>query len=566
MIKTWQAKKAADEEMADCLGKELNINTIIAKLLVQRGIEDFDTAKTYFRPSLEDLHDPFFMTDMDKAVSRLNDALFNEEHILIYGDYDVDGTTSVALVYNFLKEFYTNIDFYIPDRYSEGYGISTKGIDWADEHGYSLIVALDCGITAVDKVDYANEKSIDFIICDHHLPGDVLPNAAAVLDPKRRDCFYPYDGLSGCGVGFKLLQAFCIQNTIELEKLYNHLDLLAVSIASDIVPITDENRILAWYGLKKLNSAPSAGLKALIKIAGFKHDLDISNVVFGLGPRINAAGRINHAKASVDLLIADTEEAALQLATKLNINNKERREYDEAITAEALEMIAENKASFESKSTVLYHEKWHKGIVGIVASRCIEQYYKPTIILTESNGKATGSARSVEGFDVYEAIKSCAHLLEQFGGHKYAAGLTLPIENITAFQKQFELEVSKNITADQLVPKIKIDQEIDFKDIDFKLLNLLKQMGPFGPFNMQPVFITKNVVLKKEVRLLKELHLKLLVKQENEETVIDAIGFNLGQFAEKLDQPFKMAYTIEENNFMGNKSIQLNLKDIQIND
>ncbi|MFY0653318.1 MAG: single-stranded-DNA-specific exonuclease RecJ [Cyclobacteriaceae bacterium] len=561
MEKHWIISQAPEDTLTKELASSLNVNEIIGRLLIVRGIYSFDKAKHFFRPELSDLHDPFFIRDMDKAIARLNDAIFNEEKILIYGDYDVDGTTSVALVYSFLREFYEHLETYIPDRYSEGYGISEKGIDYAEESGVTLIVALDCGIRAVDKVKYAGEKGIDFIICDHHLPGDELPDAFALLDPKRKDCLYPYDELSGCGIGFKLLQAFCIQNTIEIERLYNYLDLVAVSIASDIVPITGENRTLAWFGLKKLNSEPVPGLKALSDVSGFKSTIDISNVVFGIGPRINAAGRIGHAKSAVELLVSKDEEKASEIAKKLNLNNIERREYDESITSEALEQIETLKT--DRKSNVLFNEHWHKGIIGIVASRCIEKYYKPTIILSESNGSATGSARSVEGYDIYNAISECSDLLDKYGGHKYAAGLTMPLENVSKFQERFEEVVSDTITEDILVPKVKIDAEIELSEIDFKLLNIIKQMGPFGPQNMQPVFVTHNVTLKNNERLLKDLHLKLFL-QQGDETAFDAIGFNMAQFSGKLDKPFSIAYSIEENNYMGNKSIQLMLKDIKI--
>lgn len=563
MIKEWKIPNKNDNPLISELVKSLNISPVICQLLVRRGINTFDKAKTFFRPEISSLHDPFYMKDMDKAVARLNDAIFNNEKILIYGDYDVDGTTSVALVYSFLREIYDNIDFYIPDRYSEGYGISKKGIDYAQESGASLIIALDCGIRAIRNINYANEKSIDFIICDHHLPGDELPNAVAVLDPKRKDCLYPYDELSGCGIGFKFLQGFCLQNTIELEQLYNYLDLVAVSIASDIVPMVGENRTLAWYGLKKLNSKPLPGFKALIDVSGFKNKLDITNVVFGIGPRINAAGRIGHAKSAVELLIAENDEQASTLAKNLNLNNIERKEYDESITIEALAQIEARGKTDETKSNVLYNDQWHKGIIGIVASRCIEKHYKPTIILTKSNGTATGSARSVEGFDIYEAISSCSHLLDQYGGHKYAAGLTMPLENVPAFQLEFESVVSSTITKDELIPKIKIDAEINFEEINFSLHNIIKQMGPFGPYNMQPVFATHNVRLKNKARVLKDLHLKLFVEQEGSEVSFDAIGFNLSEFSNKLDSPFSIAYTIEENNYMGNKNLQLVLKDIK---
>ncbi|MDP4680598.1 MAG: single-stranded-DNA-specific exonuclease RecJ [Cyclobacteriaceae bacterium] len=564
MLKQWVIQRDQDNSLINELSNALNVNTNIAQLLINRGINTFDKAKNYFRPEISSLHDPFFMKDMDKAIARLNDAIFKEEKILIYGDYDVDGTTSVALVFSFLREFYIKIDTYIPDRYSEGYGISIQGIDYAIENGISLVIALDCGIRAVDKVKYANDNSIDFIICDHHLPGDQLPAAIAILDPKRKDCLYPYSELSGCGIGFKLLQAFCLQNTIELEKLYEYLDLVAVSIASDIVPMIEENRTLAYYGLKKLNSKPIPGLKALIDVSGFKNNLDISNVVFGLGPRINAAGRIGHAKSAVELLISQNEDEASKLAKGLNINNIQRREYDESITLEALSQIESIDPGGLRKSNVLYNSEWHKGIIGIVASRCIEKHYKPTIILTESNGRATGSARSIDGFDIHEAISSCSHLLDQFGGHKYAAGLTLSLEKITDFQAMFEDVVEKTISDDQLIPKIKIDAELEFSDIDFGFYNIIKQMGPFGPQNMQPVFVTHNVILKNKIRILKERHLKMFVEQKDSNITLEAIGFNLSEFAEKLEEPFSISYTIEENNYLGNKTLQLVLKDIQI--
>lgn len=562
--KEWREVKLTDDQAIDAFANELNVDRIIARLLIQRGIDSFELAKEFFRPTLQSLHDPFFMTDMDKAITRLNDAIFNNERILIFGDYDVDGTTSVALMYNFLRELHDNLDAYVPDRYIEGYGISKKGIDYAETTGCTLIIALDCGITAVDEIDYANSKSIDFIICDHHLPGSQLPKACAVLDPKRKDCPYPYDQLSGCGVGFKLLQGFCIQNTIDLKRLYNYLDLVAVSIASDIVPITGENRVLAWFGLKKLNAQPIIGLKALIEIAGYKKEMDISDVVFGIGPRINAAGRISHAKSAVDLLTSQSFEDALLLSEKLNVNNKERKSYDESITHEALENIHQTPNYLQKKSTVLFNESWHKGIVGIVASRCIEKHYRPTIILTESNKKATGSARSVDGFDIYTAISTCSDLLDNFGGHRHAAGLTLELNKVDEFVERFESAVSELITSEMLVPKIKIDAEIELEEVDYSLYNILKQMGPFGPGNMQPVFRANNVVVRNKVRVLKDAHLKLFIGQPGSSASFDVIGFGLSEFATSLDDPFDIAFTIEENNYMGNRALQLNLKDIKI--
>jgi len=564
MEKTWVFKAAPEEKKIRQLQGDLNINLHLSTLLVQRGVEQYDQAKSFFRPSLATLHDPFEMKGMDIAINRLNEAIFNKEKILIYGDYDVDGTTSVALVYNFLKKIYSNISTYIPDRYTEGYGISKKGVEWAKEIGATLVIALDCGIRANDSIAYAREFNIDFIVCDHHLPGDELPAAVAILDPKQSDCKYPYDELSGCGIGFKMLQAFCIQNGNEIESLYEYLDLVCVSIASDIVPMTGENRILAFFGLKKLNHAPNPGLKALMEKAGMAGEIDISKVVFGIGPRINAAGRIEHAKNAVDLLTQDTKENALVYAEKLQLDNLERRAFDEAITKEALEMIRSDGRQHEKKSTVLYKKDWHKGIIGIVASRCIERYYKPTIILAESNNQVTGSARSVNGFDIYQAISKCERHLIQFGGHRHAAGLTMEIDQVKKFREAFEHAVAESIEPDQLEPKLEIDLEIDLEAIDFKFFGILKQMGPFGPQNMQPVFCTKKVVLKSDTRLLKDKHLKLFLAQSDQGKSFDAIGFNLGTFHRKLDEPFDIAYTIEENNYMGKKTIQLNLKDIRI--
>lgn len=562
MKKKWIYKDNPDEQLIQTLSKSINLNHTLAKILAQRGIESFDQARTFFRPSLKMLHDPFLMKDMDKAVNRLCDAVFNKEKILLYGDYDVDGTTSVSLMYLFLKQFTDQVEFYIPDRYSEGYGISEKGIDWAKDNGYYFIIALDCGIRANDRAIQAKKHGIDLIICDHHLPGDKLPNVLAVLDPKRSDCSYPFKELSGCGVGFKLLEAFCQQNTIDKEQLFQFLDLLAVSIASDLVPMVEENRTLAFYGLKKLNHSPSAGLKSLIKISGQKTALNISNVVFSLGPRINAAGRLSHAKESVNLLIGESEETTA-FAENLNTKNKERREFDQSITDEALKMISE--MSEKKKSTVLFKEDWHKGVIGIVASRCIEHYYRPTIILTESNGKATGSARSVDGFDVHTAISECEDLLEQFGGHKYAAGLTLSLDNVEAFQKKFEKVVSKRILPEQLIPAVRIDSEISLDDVSFKTINILAQMEPFGPQNLAPIFATKNVLLKSKPSIMKEVHMKGFLHEEGNNKMFEFIGFGLAQKAKKIKsgKPFHIAYHVEENNFRQQKSLILNIQDIR---
>lgn len=562
MEKKWIYLTDPDEQIIQDLSTSININPTLAKILAQRGIESFDQAKEYFRPSLSTLHDPFLMKDMDKAVNRLCDAVFNKEKILLYGDYDVDGTTSVSLMFLFLKQFTDQIDFYIPDRYTEGYGISEKGISWAGANDFQLIIALDCGIRANERAIQSKELGIDLIICDHHLPGDELPDAYALLDPKRKDCTYPFDELSGCGVGFKLLEAFCQQNTIEKERLFQFLDLLVVSIASDLVPIKDENRTLAFYGLRKLNHSPSAGLRSLIKVSGQKTALNISNIVFSLGPRINAAGRLSHAKESVNLLIGESGETE-DFADLLNTRNKDRREFDQSITEEALAMIAEMPVS--KTSTVLFKESWHKGVIGIVASRCIEHYYRPTIILTESNGKATGSARSVDGFDVHSAISECEDLLEQFGGHKYAAGLTLSLDKIEAFQEKFEKVVSDRITPEQLIPTVKVDSEVKLKDVNFKTNSILSQMEPFGPQNLAPIFGTKNVTVQSKPQVMKDAHIKGFLHEIEDDKMFEYIGFGLSEKAEEMvpGKVFQIAYHIEENNFRQQKSLLLNIQDIK---
>ncbi len=562
MEKKWIYLEEPDEQIIQDLSKSININPTLAKILAQRGIQSFDQAKKFFRPSLKTLHDPFLMKDMDEAVNRLCEAVFNEEKILLYGDYDVDGTTSVSLLYLFLKQFTSHLDFYIPDRYSEGYGISEKGINWAAENGFNLVIALDCGIRANDRALQSKNLGIDLIICDHHLPGDELPDAYAILDPKRSDCSYPFKELSGCGVGFKLLEAFCQQNTIDKEKLFQFLDLLAVSIASDLVPIIEENRTLAFYGLKKLNQSPSAGLKSLIEVSGQKSRFNISGVVFSLGPRINAAGRLAHAKESVNLLIGESGETA-EFADNLNARNKERKEFDQSITQQALDMIAQLPA--DKKSTVLFKETWHKGVIGIVASRCIEHYYRPTIILTESNGKATGSARSVDGFDVHSAITACEDLLEQFGGHKYAAGLTLELDKIEAFQEKFEKVVAERILPEQLIPAVTIDSEIELKDVNFKTNNILAQMEPFGPQNLAPVFGTKNVTVKTKPQVMKDAHIKGFLHEVGQDKMFEYVGFGLAEKAERIEpgKPFQVAFHLEENNFRQQKSLILNIQDIK---
>ncbi|KAA0990375.1 single-stranded-DNA-specific exonuclease RecJ [Dyadobacter aurulentus] len=547
------------------LAESLNVDPSLAALLVRRGIMDFEQSRTFFRPDLSQIHDPFLMKDMDAAVERLTKAIANGEKILIYGDYDVDGTTSVAVFYGFLRKIYANLDYYIPDRYEEGYGVSWQSIDWAEQNGFTLIVTLDCGIKSLDKVEAASEKGIDFIICDHHRPGNELPAAVAVLDPKREDCLYPYKELTGCGVGFKLLQAFCIQHHIDLESLYEYLDLLVVSIASDIVPITGENRIFAFYGLKRLNASPRTGIRALIQVAGINGALDITNVVFGLGPRINAAGRIKHAKEAVRLLLSELDEEALEFAMEINKHNSERRNFDSNITEQALFMIENDTWAATAKSTVLYKEDWHKGVIGIVASRCIERYHRPTIILTQSHGKAAGSARSVPGFDVYEAIEECADLLEQYGGHTFAAGLTLPLQNLEAFKSRFNEIVSNRILPDQLIPMINVDMLLHLETISPKFYNVLRQMGPFGPGNMTPVFESGYVTLVNRPSLMKEKHIKFDVKQGNSQ-IYTAIGFGMAHFYPDISmgRPFSICYCLEENNFRDKKTLQLSLKDIKL--
>ena len=563
MRKRWLYTKVSSRDKIEALSKSLTINSSLATILLQRGIADFDLAKKFFRPQLSQLHDPLLMKDMSAAVARLKSAIDQNEKILIYGDYDVDGTTAVALVYSYLISFYPNCDFYIPDRHVEGYGVSEAGIIWAKENGFTLIIALDLGVKAIDAVTMATEKKIDFIICDHHLPGVNIPNAIAVLDPKRTDCNYPFKELSGCGLGFKLMQAFAREFRKE-EELYEYLDLVAVSIASDIVPITDENRILAYYGLQKLNQNPLPGLKALKEISDIKNELDISGVVFTLGPRINAAGRVAHARGAVELLIAKTAEEANDLAEKINLKNNLRREFDLSITEEAIAMIAGNDALKNSKSTVLYKSTWHKGVIGIVAARCVEKYYRPTVILTESNGKITGSARSVKDFDLYEALNACSHLLEKFGGHKYAAGLTLDKQNLEAFQNRFEEVVASTITEEMQIPVIEIDVPISFDELTSKFNRILKQMAPFGPENQKPVFEAKRVYVQNSLSSFKDKHIRFSAGQENNETIFSVVGFDMMEYYEKPSKVdfFNMAFTLEENTYNGTTSLQLRIKDL----
>ncbi|HVW13640.1 MAG TPA: single-stranded-DNA-specific exonuclease RecJ [Mucilaginibacter sp.] len=564
MNKRWAFRERPDNADVKKLADELAVDPVLSTLLVQRGINTFADARYFFRPDLRHLHDPFLMADMEKAVRRVEDAIAAGEKILVYGDYDVDGTTAVSLVYSFFKKRHENIDYYIPDRYKEGYGVSQQGIDYAAENGFSLIIALDCGIKSVDKIAYANERSIDFIICDHHLPGDELPEAIAVLDPKRPDCDYPYKELSGCGIGFKLVQAYAEKNDIPFEETSCYLDLVAISIACDIVHITGENRVLAYFGLQKLNSDPCIGLKALMGVAGRVGEYTISNVVFLLGPRINAAGRIDDARHAVELLISCHEEAAVEKGLLINEQNVERKGHDMSITDEALGMIEGDDVMIGRKSTVLFSENWHKGVIGIVASRLTEKYYRPTIVLTRSNGHIAGSARSVLGFDLYEALYACRDLLIQFGGHKYAAGLTLHPENLTAFSNRFEEVVGATITDEQLIQEIRIDSELELTQIDPKFFRVLNQFAPFGPGNMAPVFLSTNVRVAGYAGLAGEQHLKMAVTQ-NGSPAFDCIAFGMSEHLYTVNngKPFDICYTIEENVWRDKRSIQLNIKGIR---
>jgi single-stranded-DNA-specific exonuclease len=567
MEKRWVENRAVDEHIISQLADQLNITSIIATLLVNRGVSNFKEAEAFFRPKPEHIHDPFLMKDMDKAIERIQLAINNNERILIYGDYDVDGTTSVSLVYSFFKPIYSNIDFYIPDRYKEGYGVSIAGIEYAKKNNCSLIIALDCGIKSIEHVQYAKSLDIDFIICDHHLPGSEIPQAYAVLDPKRIDCEYPFKELSGCGIGFKLVQAYCQVENIPLESILKLLDLVVVSIASDIVPVTGENRTLAYLGLEYLNKSPRPGLRALIEKTDCK-ELSINEIVFFIGPRINAAGRIDHAQHAVALLIAETYEEAKRLCEIVDIKNTERKEFDQSITLEAIELLENDIELKNKKSTVLFNSEWHKGVIGIVASRLIDKYYRPTIILTESNGHAAGSARSVNGFDIYEAIGSCSDLLEQYGGHKYAAGLTMKIENIPAFIERFEEIVTNTIHVNSLQQEIEIESELNLIEFNAKFYRILKQFAPFGPGNSKPVFISSDVQLAGDLKVVgKQIsnHLKFSVVQ-NGSYLFECIAYGLGHYYERLQnvQSFDICYSIEENTWRDKTSIQLNVKDIRV--
>lgn len=581
MQKRWVLKDKPHDEVVMSLSRSLNISTLLASLLAQRDVANFDEARQFFRPKLTQLHDPFLMKDMDSAVYRIERALRNREKILVWGDYDVDGTTAVALVYTFLKSIYKDVGFYIPDRYTEGYGVSKAGVDFAKENNFTLIIALDCGIKAVENITYAYNKHIDFIIVDHHRPGDELPPAFAILDPKRGDCKYPYKELSGCGLGFKLVQAFSKKNHMPFKRLQKFLDLVVVSIASDIVPITGENRILAYYGLKLMNSNPRPGFTAILHYSNikkktdfqyveeeyaFNRKLSVSDLVFLIGPRINAAGRMESGKNSVELLISKNIESAIEKAEQINQFNTERRNLDMQVTQQALELLENDKTHPFKKSTIVYHPDWHKGVLGIVASRLTEHYYRPTVILTKSNGLITGSARSVKNFDVYNAIDQCFDLLEHFGGHKYAAGMSIRPENFQAFKERFESIVASTIEDHLLIPEISIDAKIKLNNISTKFFKVLKQFAPFGPDNMAPVFLTENVVDTGYASIVGKNHLKLsVVHPDISGFPVAGIAFQQGDKLPIVQsgRPFSICYHVEENEWNGHVSLQLNIKDIK---
>lgn len=564
---TYEEPTADETAAATALAREVNIHPALGRLLLKRGIKTATEARRFFRPQLSDLHDPFLMNDMQVAVDRLNQALGRNEHIMVYGDYDVDGCTAVALVYKFLSQFYSNIDFYIPDRYEEGYGISRKGIDFAAEMGVKLIIVLDCGIKAVEEVAYAREKGIDFIICDHHVPDDELPPAVAILNPKRHDNRYPYTHLSGCGVGFKFMQAFATSNGIEFNKLSSLLDLCAVSIASDIVPIMGENRILACQGLRCLNTNPSIGLRAIVEVCGLsERELSMSDIIFKIGPRINASGRMQNGKEAVELLVEKDYQAALEKAGCINLYNEARKDLDKQMTDEAFKQVEQLPGLDDRRSVVIYNESWHKGVIGIVASRLTEQYYRPAVVLTRSDGVATGSARSVSGFDVYKAVQSCSDLLENFGGHTYAAGLSMKVENVPEFAERFEAYVQEHIMDTQTEATLAIDAYLDFKDVTFKFYQQLKRFAPFGPQNERPVFCTRRVYdygTSKVVGRGQE-HIKLELVDNKSNNVMNGIAFGQSSQARyiKTKRAFDICYAVEENTHKRGE-VQLQIEDIR---
>ena len=568
MEKLWKINTNSNSNAIENLKQQLNVDDVIAKLLIQRNILNYQEAKDFFRPDLKQLHNPFLMKGMDIAIDRINTAIKNNEKVLIFGDYDVDGTTAVSVVYSFFKNHFSVIDYYIPDRYKEGYGISFAGIDYAEENNFSLIIALDCGIKAIDKIEYANSKNIDFIICDHHLPGEKIPSAIAVLDPKQTDCPYPFKELSGCGIGLKLTEAFSIKNEIPLNNCYNFLDLVAISIAADIVPLNGENRVIAFFGLEQINKNARPGVNALLNLNQQKQAVTISTLVFVLAPRINAAGRIEHGNKAVELLTCEDDILAEEFAKAINETNTQRKDLDTATTDEAIAQIENDELLSKKKTTVLFSPNWHKGVVGIVASRLIEKFYRPTIILTESDGKISGSARSVKEYDVYNAIEKCSDLLEQFGGHKFAAGLTMKKENLEAFKIKFENIVSASITSDQLIPKVEIDIELNFYEITDKLVRILKQFAPHGPENMTPTFYTKNVFETGWGKVFGNNHLKIeLFQKSNPNIRFQAIAFDKGDYISFFQRkiPMDIVFKIQENEYKGVTTIQLLIEEIKIN-
>ncbi len=568
MEKRWVVKEKGDIAVVKQLAVSLGVSESLANLMVQRNITSREEAKAFFTPSLDYLHDPFLMKDMNIAVDRISTAIKKNERILVYGDYDVDGTTAVALMYSFLKDQYSNVEYYIPDRYKEGYGVSFQGLDYAYQQNCKVVITLDCGIKAVEKVKYARTKGLDVIICDHHYPGDEIPKAVAVLDPKQPSCNYPYKELSGCGVGFKLIQAYSRVHGIPFSNIYNYLDLVAVSIASDIVPLTGENRVLAYFGLKQLNESPRMGLKEIIRESEVSRALTIEDVVFKIGPRINAAGRMETGSKAVDLLVSCDSRLATGISKEINNFNIERRSVDRIITAEAMRMISEDQRTVNSRTTVLYNPTWKKGVIGIVASRLIETYYRPTVILTESNGFATGSARSVQGYDLYQAIEACSDLLESFGGHMFAAGLTLKKENIRPFMDRFEQFVHSTITEEQLTPRVFIDTDLLFSEVNEDFFKVMSQFQPFGPENMSPLFVSRNVFDTGSGRMVGSSgeHLKLDLCQESSgQKSFSAIAFGQANHFEYIrgGNSFDICYSLEMNEFRGNKNLQLNIKDIK---
>ncbi len=565
--KIWEVAPPADPQLVKTLSRQLQLEEVLTHLLINRGIDNFDAARDFFRPDLANLHDPFLMTDMAKAVERINHAIRNNEKIMVYGDYDVDGTSSVAMIYRFFNRWYKNLIYYIPDRYSEGYGISISSIDYAAEKDVKLVIALDCGIKAVEKMRYAREKNIDYIICDHHNPGDTLPEAVAVLDPKRPDCKYPFKELSGCGVGFKLLQAYAKMNGIDERYVLDHLDYVAVSIASDIVPIIGENRILTFFGLEKLNTDPSIGLRAIAEVALIPFGkIDVADIVFKIGPRINAAGRIDSGQMAVDLLVSTNLNQAREIALRIDSDNQARKEIDRETTNEAIDQLSRLSDLSEKKATVLFNPRWHKGVIGIVASRLVEHFHKPTIIFTRSNGMVTGSARSVPGFNIYEAIAECDDLLENYGGHMYAAGLSLQEENLEQFTRRFEHVVARTIQPEHTVQKIHCDAYLSISQIVPRLWGQLKAFRPFGPGNMSPVFVAQNVHAVGQCVGKTGAHLRLMVYDINNPQIqFPAIAFNLSQHWHAIanKHPLDICYTLEENEYRGKYTLQLRIKDIK---